>query len=241
MTGILVLNERALEILRLLKHYYPDAKCSLDHQNPLQLLIATILSAQCTDDRVNKVTPALFDKYKTVEDFANADLTELEALVRTTGFYRNKAKNIKNSCQQILDKHGGEIPRTLEELSALPGVGRKTANVVLGNVFNVPGVVVDTHVGRLSRRMGFTKHEDPVKVEHDLMALFPKEMWTDLGHLMISHGREICLARRAQCERCFLADGLCLRKGVDKSTGKPLGTEKVSRKVEKKPVRKKKR
>jgi endonuclease III len=141
--------------------------------------------------------------------------------VKTTGFYHNKAKNIKACCQQIIERHGGKIPKTLDELSALSGVGRKTANVVLGNAFGIPGLVVDTHVGRLSRRMGFTENEDAVKVEFDLMDIFPKEEWTELAHLLISHGREVCLARRAECERCFLAHGLCPRIGVDKKTGKP--------------------
>jgi len=216
------LKKRAAEIFALLKRYYPDSRCSLEHQSPLQLLVATILSAQCTDERVNKVTPALFTKYKTVKDFADADIGELEAHVRTTGFFRNKAKNIKTCCQQILERHGGEIPRTLEELSSLAGVGRKTANVVLGSAFGIPGVVVDTHVGRLSRRMGFTENEDPVKVECDLEKIFPREEWTDLAHLLIWHGREICLARRAECEHCFLAHGLCPKIGVDKKTGKPI-------------------
>ena len=209
-------KRRASKILSLLKRYYPEAKCSLEHETPLQLLIATILSAQCTDARVNKVTPSLFAKYQTVSDFANADLSELEEVIRSTGFYRNKAKNIKGCCQKLLIKFGGEIPKEIENLSNLPGVGRKTANVVLGNVFGIPGMVVDTHVGRLSRRMALTVNEDPVKVEHDLMEIIPKEDWTLTSHLLIDHGRAVCDARNPKCESCFLkVEKLCPQIGVE--------------------------
>src|SRR5260370_6702912 len=193
---------------------YPDAHCALRHDNPLQLLIATILSAQCTDVRVNKVTPALFARYPDARAFADADQAELETLIRSTGFFRNKATNIRACCKTIVEKHGGQVPRTMEELVPLPGVGRKTANVILGNAFDVPGIPVDTHVGRLSRRMGLTKHADPVKVETDLMGLIPKDAWTMFGHRMIFHGRQVCHARKPKCEDCVLKK-ICPRIGVD--------------------------
>ena len=184
-----------------------------DFRSPLELLIATILSAQCTDVRVNVVTPALFAKYPDAAAYANADLRKLETLIRPTGFFRNKAKSIQGCCRILVEKHGGQVPRTIEELVALPGVGRKTANVVLGNAFETPGITVDTHVGRLSRRLGFTKHEDAVKVEHDLMALFPKKDWTIASHRLIFHGRQICFARKPKCDECALAK-LCPKIGV---------------------------
>lgn len=193
---------------------YPDAHCALHFENPLQLLIATILSAQCTDVRVNLVTPALFARYPDARAFAEADVAELEQAIQSTGFFRNKARNIKACCRAILDQHGSEVPGTLEELVPLPGVGRKTANVVLGNVFSVPGITVDTHVGRLSRRMGLTAHEDPVKVERDLMALIPKKDWTMFSHQMIFHGRQVCGARQPNCDACTLAK-VCLKVGVN--------------------------
>ncbi|MFO0944467.1 MAG: endonuclease III [Planctomycetota bacterium] len=206
-------QKRARAIARGLAKLYPDAKCALEYQNPLQLLIATILSAQCTDVRVNMVTPALFQRYPTVDDFAQADLPELESLIQSTGFFRNKAKNIKGCCQLIVEKHGGKVPRTLEELIELPGVARKTANVVLGNAFDTPGITVDTHVGRLSRRMGLTKHEDPVKVETDLGKLIPQQDWTMFSHRMIYHGRQVCAARKPLCATCAI-ETLCSRIGV---------------------------
>lgn len=189
-------------ILKILEREYPEARCSLDFKNPFQLLVATILSAQCTDERVNMTTPALFKKYPTPEAMAKARIAELEKLIRSTGFYKNKAKSLKSASKDIVELHGGRVPGTLEELVELHGVGRKTANVVLGNIFGVPGMVVDTHVGRLARRMGFTAETDPVKVEHELMELVPKERWTEFGHLMIAHGRAICQARSPKCDDC---------------------------------------
>ena len=205
--------QRARAINRGLKRLYPDAKCALDHENPLQLLIATILSAQCTDTRVNLVTPGLFRKYPSAQAFAKADLTELEKAIQSTGFFRNKAKSIRGSCQMIVQKHGGSVPDSMEELTELPGVARKTANVVLGNAFDTPGLVVDTHVGRLARRMGLTEHQDPVKVERDLCSLLPAKEWTDFSHRMIFHGRQVCSARKPSCEGCTLQKH-CLRVGV---------------------------
>jgi endonuclease-3 len=197
-------EKRAEKLTELLKDHYPAAQCSLDFKNPLQLLIATMLSAQCTDERVNKVTPALFARYPTVKDFAGADQAELEGLIRSTGFYRNKAKNIIGCCQKLLGEHGGEIPKTMEELSALPGVGRKTANVVLGNAFGIPGVVVDTHVTRLSHRLGLAQGKNPEEIERELEKIFPRETWIDLAHWLIFHGRAICTARKPLCAQCFL-------------------------------------
>ncbi len=179
----------------------------------MQLLVSVILSAQCTDARVNLVTPALFAHYPDAAAFAAADRAELERLIRSTGFFRNKARSIQLCCREIVENHGGQVPATMEELTPLPGVGRKTANVVLGNAFGTPGIPVDTHVGRLSRRMGLTVHADPVKVERDLMDLIPKKEWTMFGHRMIHHGRQVCRARRPLCEECGLAK-LCPRVGV---------------------------
>jgi endonuclease-3 len=208
------LRRRAKRINELLGEAYPDAKCALHHRNALELLIATILSAQCTDERVNLVTPALFKRYPDAAAFASADLSELEGMIRSTGFYRNKARSIQSCCRILVEKHGGKVPRTMEELVPLPGVGRKTANVILGNAFDVPGIPVDTHVGRLSRRMGLTEHEDPVKVETDLMALLPAEEWTDFGHRMIFHGRQVCQARKPKCGTCVVRK-LCPKIGVE--------------------------
>ena len=205
--------KRARAIQRALDKLYPDAKCALHHNNPLELLIATILSAQCTDERVNKVTPALFARYPDAKAFAAADQTELETLIRSTGFFRNKAANIRACCKAIVEKHAGQVPRTMEELVPLPGVGRKTANVILGNAFDVPGIPVDTHVGRLSRRMGLTEHDDPVKVESDLMALIAKSEWTMFGHRMIFHGRQVCQARKPNCAECAVKK-ICPMIGV---------------------------
>lgn len=206
--------ERARILAERLPEIYPDAHCELNFSDPLQLLVATILSAQCTDVRVNLVTPALFARCPTAKDYAAIPTDEIEALVRTTGFYRNKSKAIRGAAKQILDLHDGEVPRTLEELAALPGVGRKTANVVLGNAFGMnEGVVVDTHVGRLSRRLDLTDNVDPVKVERDLVKLFPRERWADLSHWLIFHGRRRCRARKPDCEACELID-VCPRIGV---------------------------
>ncbi len=196
-------KDRVDRILPILKREYPDAHCRLDHKTPLQLLVATILSAQCTDDRVNIVTRDLFKKYKTPADYANAPAEELEKDIQSTGFFRNKAKSIRGMAAGLLEKHGGTVPQTMEELTALPGVGRKTANVVLGNAFHLNiGIVVDTHVARLSERLGLTKHTDPVKIEEDLMQIVPREDWTVWSHLMIHHGRAICMARGPKCQKC---------------------------------------
>src|SRR5437667_1350222 len=198
--------EQIRAITAELRHLYPDAKCSLNFSNPLELLIATQLSAQCTDERVNIVTRDLFNKYRRVEDYATVSQEELEQDIRPTGFYRNKAKNIRAACQRLITHYDGEVPRTMADLLTLPGVARKTANVVLGNAFGiVEGFVVDTHIGRLARRFGWTANEDPVKVEQDLMRLTPREDWLDLSHLMIFHGRAICQARKQLCERCSLS------------------------------------
>jgi endonuclease-3 len=196
----------AKEIFSRLENAYPAAKCSLQFRKPHELLVSTILSAQCTDKRVNQVTSALFRKYPTVKAFAESDIEELKADIRSTGFYNHKAESIRNSMRTIIEKFGGEVPRNLRDLTSLDGVGRKTANVVLGDAFGIPGVVVDTHVKRLSNRMGLTKNSDPEKIERDLMQLFPPEQWTPLGHLMIDHGRAICIARRPKCGKCFLND-----------------------------------
>ena len=196
---------------------YPDAHCALHFRNPFELLCATVLSAQCTDVRVNMTTPALFAAYPTPEAMARATLRTLEKLVRSTGFYKNKALSLKTLSQLLVEKHGGQVPRTLDDLTELRGVGRKTANVLLGNAFDVPGMVVDTHVGRLSRRLGFTRETDPVKVEHALMELIPREDWTLTAHLLISHGRTVCDARKPRCEMCELRPE-CPQIGV---LGKP--------------------
>ena len=202
-------RERAATVVERLKELYPDAACALVHRSPFELLVATILSAQCTDARVNLVTPALFARLRTPRDYADVSQAELESLIRSTGFFRNKAKSLRALGAALLERHGGRVPESLDELVKLPGVGRKTANVVLGNAFGKDeGVVVDTHVGRLSRRLGWTSHDDPVKVERDLMALVPRRDWTLLAHLLILHGRAICVARRPRCERCALSD-LC--------------------------------
>lgn len=198
--------EQVRAITAELRRLYPDARCSLNFTNPLELLIATQLSAQCTDERVNIVTADLFKKYRSVEDYATVSQEELEKDIRPTGFYRNKAKNIRATCQRLITNYAGEVPRTMVDLLTLPGVARKTANVVLGNAFGiVEGFVVDTHIGRLARRFGWTTNEDPVKVEQDLMRLLPQQDWLDLSHMMIYHGRAICLARKPLCEKCTLA------------------------------------
>ena len=205
---------RTKKIIAALQRTYPDAHCELVHQNPLELLIATILSAQCTDKRVNIVTESLFKKYRTAGAFANADTAELENDVRTTGFYKNKARNIKSAVRDIVEKHGGKVPQTMEELIQLGGVGRKTANVVLGNAFDINvGVVVDTHVGRLTHRLGLTSHRAPEKIETDLMTLVPQKEWTLFSHLLIWHGRRRCFARKPDCANCEILNG-CPRIGV---------------------------
>lgn len=206
-------NEKALTIFNRLKKIYPDAHCELIHSNPFELLLATILSAQCTDARVNMVTPSLFKKYPTPQKLAKAKLEEVEETIKSINFYKNKSKNIIACAQKLMELHQGHVPRTAEELSDLPGVGRKTANVVLGNAFQInTGIVVDTHVKRTAGLLGLTLHEDPVKVEQDLMKLFPNEAWTELSHLFIFLGRRICVARRPQCDLCPLKD-LCPSKG----------------------------
>jgi len=207
---------RARKIIALLKKAYPHARCSLEHQNPLQLLVATILSAQCTDARVNIVTPKLFARYKTAKDFANADLPELETLVRSAGFYRNKAKNIKAACRIIAEKHGGSVPRTMPEMLELPGVARKTANIVLGNCYGViEGVPVDTHAIRISRLLGWTKNTAQEKIERDLMALLPREDWLKASDLFVFHGRAVCIARRPKCSECPV-EKYCPKTGLKK-------------------------
>jgi len=196
---------RARTILRLLKRRYPDARISLDFRNPFELYVATVLSAQCTDVRVNQVTPALFHRFPTPAALATADRSEVEQLIRSTGFFRNKAKSLQGGAARLVEAYGGELPGTMEELLTLPGIGRKTANVILGNAFDIPGITVDTHVRRLSRRLGFTQHNDPVKIEFDLMEIFPAKEWTQLSHLLIHHGRQTCSARRPSCGACSLA------------------------------------
>jgi endonuclease-3 len=204
----LALVRRARRINRELAATYPDAHCELDFTNPLELLVATILSAQTTDVRVNMVTPVLFAKYRTAADYAGADRAEMEAIVQSTGFYRAKTNSLIGMAQALCERFGGEVPARLEDLVTLPGVGRKTANVVLGNAFGKPGITVDTHFGRLSRRFGWTTEDDPVKVEHEVGALIPKADWTALSHRMIWHGRRICFARRPACGACPIAS-LC--------------------------------
>jgi endonuclease-3 len=229
-------RRRAGRIVHTLARLYPDAKCALNYQDPLQLLVATILSAQCTDVRVNLVTPALFARFPDAEAFAAADPRELEKAIQSTGFFRNKARNIIACCQQLVEHHGGRVPSTMEELVVLPGVGRKTANVVLGAAFDIPGITVDTHLGRLSRRMGLTTHTDPTKVERDLMALLPPREWTMFSHRMIFHGRRVCHARKPRCQECALA-GLCPKVGL---VGNHRDTEDTEKKKPKKSRRGKK-
>jgi endonuclease-3 len=200
---------RAPEILTRLRAAYPDARCALDHRGAFELLCATILSAQCTDVRVNLVTPVLFGRYPTPEALARAKQADVEEIIRSTGFFRNKARSLIGMAQALVADHGGEVPRTMEQLRSLPGVGRKTANVILGNAYGInEGITVDTHVTRLSRLLGLTRHADPVKIEQDLMGLFPQDQWALLSHLLIFHGRQICVARRPRCQDCVLSD-LC--------------------------------
>jgi len=201
------LPTHATEVYERLATHYPAAHCALDFKTPFQLLIATILSAQCTDKRVNMVTPALFKRYRTPAALADANPAELEEMIKSTGFYRAKAKSLIGMARALVERHRAKVPDAMDALVHLPGVGRKTANVVLGNAYEMnEGIVVDTHVTRVSRRLGLTKHTDPVKIERDLMPLFPRQRWTMLAHLLIAHGRTICEARRPKCEICFLND-----------------------------------
>ena len=198
-------RERFKKMWPILKKTYPKAAIALRFVNPLELLIATILSAQCTDKRVNMVTKELFKKYTSADDWANADLKQIESDIRTTGFYRNKALNIKSACTRIVEHYNGTVPDTMEELLTLPGVGRKTANCVLGDAFGIPGITCDTHVIRLSRRLGLSEHRDPVKLEFDLADIVPKRNWTAFSHVIITHGRNVCMARKPDCENCPIA------------------------------------
>ena len=196
--------KRVKDIIKILTKGIPDTTIALTFSSPLELLIATILSAQCTDVRVNEVTATLFKKYRSAKDYAQADLSELEQDIRPTGFYRNKAKSIQKCCQELVGRFGSEVPKTLEEMVTLPGVGRKTANVILGNTFGIPAIVVDTHVHRVSQRIGLTKKDDPVKIEFDLMEVVPKEEWTHFSNLLIWHGRRTCGARKPLCDSCAI-------------------------------------
>jgi len=198
------ITKRVKEIIKILSKEIPDSRIALKFSNPLELLIATILSAQCTDVKVNQVTEGLFKKYRSARDYAEADLAEFEEDIRPTGFYRNKAKSILKCCQELVARFGGKVPETLEELVTLPGVGRKTANVILGNAFDIPGIVVDTHVHRVSQRIGLTKKDDPIKIELDLIQIVPKEEWTHFSNLLIWHGRRTCVARNPLCEQCSI-------------------------------------
>lgn len=207
-------EKQAKEIIRILRKTYPDAHCALNHTNPFELLIATILSAQCTDERVNIVTADLFRNYRTPQDFVDLPQEELEEEIRSTGFFRNKAKNIKAACERIVTVYGGEVPQNMEDLLTLGGVARKTANVVLGNAFGIAsGVVVDTHVKRLSNRLGLTTQKDPVKIEKDLEKLVPKKDWVMFSHWLIYHGRQVCNARKPDCDNCVL-EKICPKVGV---------------------------
>jgi endonuclease-3 len=198
--------QRVKKILPILKKTYPGAKTALNYTRPLELLIATILSAQCTDVRVNMVTKDLFKRYKSALDWAKADIKQIESDIKSTGFYRNKAQSIKKSCAELVKQYGGKVPDNMDELVKLPGVGRKTANVVLGNAFGQPAITCDTHVIRLSRRLGLSENSDPVKLEFDLMEILPKKDWTLFSHLLISHGRSICMARKPKCEVCPVSE-----------------------------------
>ena len=204
-------RQRLLDIANIFDKVYPGADCTLDYSSALQLLIATQLAAQCTDARVNLVTPALFDKYKTVFDFAQANPDELSSLIHSTGFYRNKTKNIIACCKKLISDFGGEVPQTMDELLTLPGVGRKTANLVLGDIFGIPGIVVDTHATRLSNRMGFTTNKDPYKIEMDLLKIVPPDIQSHFCHQLVLHGREFCDARKPRCEECPVSH-LCPQK-----------------------------
>ena len=235
------LTKRATDVLRLLKREYPVAICELTHESAFQLLAATILSAQCTDVRVNMVTPALFDAYPTPEKLATADVAHVEQLVRSTGFYQTKAKNLVGMANQVMSRFGGEVPREIEDLITLPGVGRKTANVLRSVVFKLPGLPVDTHVGRLSRRLGLTKLEDPVKVEFELNAMLPPPEWGEFSLRLILHGRRVCDAKKPNCAECLLeklcpSSSLPTKKTVKKSVKKKVkkASNKTAKKVSKK-------
>ncbi len=212
-------KKRAAEIITILERIYPNAKIALHYESPFQLLIATILSAQCTDERVNTVTPGLFEQYPTPQDFLDAPIEELEQAIFTTGFYRNKAKSIKGACAALVERHGGEVPRTMEELTKLPGVGRKTANVLLGHCFNVPGVVVDTHVKRIGNLLGLTNSPNPNVVEKDLEEVIAKTEWVKFSHLLAEHGRAVCIARRPKCGECPISL-LCPSTQISKGSHK---------------------
>ena len=202
----ITLKNKVKQIIAILNEKYPEPKCALEHITPWQLLVATILSAQCTDKRVNMITPALFKKFPTIESFAEADIKELEKYIHSAGFYHNKAKNIINCATELLNQYNGVLPQTIDELTKLPGVGRKTANVLLGNAFGInEGIVVDTHVSRLSQKIGLTQNTDPEKIEKDLMKIVEKKHWTDFSHWLILHGRETCIARRPKCENCIIS------------------------------------
>jgi endonuclease-3 len=212
-------KRHATKIIRRLERAYPQARCSLGFVSPLELLVATILSAQCTDQQVNRVTKDLFRKYRSAADYADVKLDDLEKDIKSTGFFRNKAKNIQQCCRQLVESFDGQVPRDLETLVKLPGIGRKTANVILGAAFGTAsGVVVDTHVARLSRRLGMTPHKDPVKIERDLMSQLPKKHWIEFSHQMILHGRGTCTARKPRCDECVLAD-VCPRIGIEEKRG----------------------
>jgi endonuclease-3 len=217
------------EVVKRLRKAYPDATCALKHENPLQLLVATILSAQCTDARVNMVTPGLFERYPTAAALASADRADLEERIRSTGFFRNKAKSIQGAAAKIVSDFGGEVPRTMDELLSLPGVARKTANVVLGTAFRIPdGFVVDTHVFRLSHRLGFATGKNPEQVEQELMKIVPQEDWIDFAHILIHHGRRICVARKPDCDHCVVA-ALCPKIGVVVKKTAPASAGKAAR------------
>ncbi len=205
-------SDKILVVMEKLTELYPDTECTLVYKNPFQLLIATQLAAQCTDARVNIVTKDLFKKYPSVEAFANADLKELEKDIKSTGFYHNKAKNIINCAKKLLSDFNGEVPKTMEELLSLPGTGRKTANLVLGDAFGIPGIVIDTHAKRLAGRIGLTKEETPEKIESDLMKFVPKDYWITLGHHFVDHGRAVCNARKPECEKCVLSSVCAYRE-----------------------------
>ncbi len=205
-------KERALAVLSILEEEYPDAKCHLNYRNPLELLVGCILSAQCTDKRVNEVTKDLFRKYRTAGDFSRADASELEEEIRSCGFFRAKAKSIINCTKALVDEHGGEVPPSMEKLTKLAGVGRKTANVVLGNYFKIPGIIVDTHIMRLSKRLGFTSNTNADKIEFDLRELIPEEKWTFFSNSLGDHGRTVCFARKPKCDECVISH-LCPSAG----------------------------
>ncbi len=217
------LTKRVTKIIEILSDAIPDSRIALKFSNPLELLIATILSAQCTDVKVNQVTADLFKKYRSARDYAEANLADLEEEIRSTGFYRNKARSIQRCCQELVERFGGDVPKTLEELVTLPGVGRKTANVILGNVFGTPGIVVDTHVHRVSRRIGLTKEDDPAKIEFDLMEIVPQREWTHFSNLLIWHGRRTCVARKPLCGICPIRKWCDYGSKVNPSTHLPKG------------------